>query len=205
MYQEEGRKAVWPIQLPDGGRLTVTDSDLVPMGEVWCHRQVTYARPADDDGPACEIVFEIRSGVPMCTSVRLWSDDGGVQYKDVKNIPIERLVHDAFTTAGVYRPNPDGEGYVTLRDTVLAANSIGSSRFNRDRKSVEKATSRRPITDKLLKEVAEVHRNAPEGHKTAAVVNAFSVKTRMAQEYIGLARARKFLAQSERSQKGRKK
>jgi hypothetical protein len=49
------------FELPDGGRVEVTDAAIVPMGDVFAHRQLTYSRPSEGDRPACRIVFERKS------------------------------------------------------------------------------------------------------------------------------------------------
>lgn len=182
---------MFPItyELPDGGHLKVTEGEIVPLGELFAHREITYYRPASDVDPAVELVFTVRDGVPMCTSVRLWSGDGdpAVRVKDLKKIPLERLVHDVFAYVGIYRPNPNEVGgYIHTRGSAEL--------YRRDRKYVERATARRKITPDFLQRVAEVHNGAAEGSRIAAVRDEFDgVSESQAKRYIKAARERGFI------------
>jgi hypothetical protein len=167
-------------ELPDGGRIEVTDMEPVPMGDVFAHRQLTYTYDGGATRPACEIVFEVRNGVPVCTGISLRSTDGGthVRAKDLTGIKLDNLRDDVFAYVGVFVPNPGG-GLVR---------KLGPGSLREDRKRIERATQRRKITPEFLNRVAEIHNGAPEGGRVAAVKAAFKVKERQALRYIKLAR-----------------
>ena len=168
------------IELDDGGRIEATDMEPVSMGDVFAYRQVTYTHDGDANRPACSIVFEVRNGVPVCANISLGSADGGthVRAKDLTAVKLDNLRDDVFAHVGVFVPNPDG-GLV---------HKFGPGSFHRDRKRIEHATERRKITPDFLNRVAEIHRDAPEGGRLAAVKAAFKVKERQALRYIAQAR-----------------
>jgi hypothetical protein len=162
------------IELPDGGNVEVTDPSIVPMGDAFAHRELTYTRDGNKSRPACEIVFEVRNRVPVCSSVRIHSDSEiHVRSRDLNMINLENLRDDAYAAAGVFMPNPDG-GYVHKR---------GLSSFKRDRKRVEAVTRRRKVTPELLSQVAEVYKSAPVGGRLKAIETAFVVSPRQAIRY----------------------
>jgi hypothetical protein len=173
------------VELDDGGRIEVTDMEPVPMGDVFAHRQLTYAHDGDADRPACKIVFEVRNGVPVCAGISLGSADGGtlVRAKDLTAIKLDNLRDDVFALAGVFVPNPDG-GLVR---------KFGPGSFHKDRKRTERATQRRKITPEFLNRVAEIHNGAPEGGRVAAIKAAFKVKERQALRYIALAKQKELI------------
>ncbi len=166
---------------PDGALLEITDSEIVPLGDEFGHRQLTYKWPSDGEYAPGEAVFEIRDGVPLCVSLRLWADPGdhGVRVKDLKVLALETLMHDAFAVAGVYRRNPKGPGLVATR---------GPGTHIRDRRVVEAAGKRRTITPELLRRVAEIHRSTPEGERIMAVREEFGGSESKAKRYIKAAR-----------------
>src|SRR5262249_21771263 len=140
----------------------------------------TYTYDGDANRPACKVIFEVRNGVPVCTSIHLWSPDGGshVRAKDLNAIKLDNLRDDVFGYVGVFVPNPDGG----------LMRKLGPTAFLQDRKRVERATQRRKITPEFLSRVAEIHKAAPEGGRLAAVKAAFKVKERQALRYIDQAR-----------------
>jgi hypothetical protein len=167
---------------PDGAWLEITDSEIVPLGEEFAHRQLTYRWPGCADRAPGEAVFEIRDGEPLCVSLRLWSepDDHGVRAVDLGMLQLENLMNDAFAVAGIYRLNQNGPGWVATR---------GPGMFVRDRKVVEAAGKRRKVTPALLRQVAEIHSSTPEGGRIQAVRDAFGDKSEsQAKRYIRLAR-----------------
>lgn len=167
-----------PTELPEGGLIEVTDPEIVPMGDVFAHRQLTYTHEGDADRPACKLVFEVRNGVPVCASIQLGSSESEshVRAKDLNAIKLDNLRDDVYAAAGVFVRNPDG-GFMR---------KLG--RFHQDRKRVERATQRRKITPEFLGQVAEIHKAAPERGRLAAVKAAFKVKERQALRYIDQAR-----------------
>lgn len=171
-------KVVYELPEPYGGRLAVTDSELVPLGDAMAHKQLTYSRPATDTEPAREIVFEVRNGVPQCVSFTLSALDGqsGVRAKHLNAISLEQLRDDLFAYAGIYRPNPDGGLVATRGDFSL---------HRRDRKAVENAVAqqRRKITPEFLQRVADIHNGAPAGTRIGAIKAAFGVEQRQAIRY----------------------
>jgi hypothetical protein len=169
--------------LPDGGHVEVTDTALVPMGDVRAYRQLTYTH-GGGDRPACRVVFEVRDEVPVCASFALDGADGQpVRAKDLRAIKLDELRDDVFAYVGVFVPNPEG-GWV-LR--------VGRGSYHRDRKHVEQAARRRKVTPELLDKVAAVHEAAPEGERIDAVRAAFGVQTRQALRYIAMAKGKGLL------------
>jgi hypothetical protein len=167
-------------ELPDGSRIEVTDPEIVPMGDVFAHRQLTYSRDGGADRPACKIVFEVRNGVPVCASLHLGSSESEshVRTKDLNAVKLDDLRDDVYGAAGVFVPNADG-GFIR---------KLG--RFHDDRKRVEQATQRRKVTPEFLGRVAEIHNGAAIGGRLEAVRAAFNVSERQALRYIGEAKRR---------------
>jgi hypothetical protein len=162
-------------ELPDGARIEATDPELVPMGDAFAHRQLTYTHDGDATRPACEIVFEVRDRVPICSTLRLGSPESEtvVRAKDLNAIRLDDLRDDVYAAKGVFMPDPDG-GYVR---------KIGPTSFQRDRKRVEAVTRRRKVTPEFLRQVAEVYKNAPVGGRLRAIETAFFVSERQAIRY----------------------
>ena len=170
--------------LPDGGQVEVTDTAVVPLGDVRAYRQLTYTHSGDSDRPACRAVFEVRDEVPVCASFTLEGADGHpVRAKDLRAVKLDELRDDVFAFVGVFVPNPEG-GWV-LR--------VGRGSYHRDRKHVEQAARRRKVTPELLEKVAAVHQAAPEGERIDAVRAAFGVQTRQALRYISQAKGKGLL------------
>jgi hypothetical protein len=169
-------------ELPDGSHVEATDPAIVPMGDVFAHRQLTYTRHGGENHPACKIVFEVRNAVPVCASIQLGSSEGGshVRAKDLTAIKLDNLRDDIYAAAGVFLRNPEG-GFV---------HKIGPGAFREDRKRVERATQRRRMTPEFLSRVAEIHNNAPSGGRLEAVRTAFTPtpSERTALRYVAEAR-----------------
>jgi hypothetical protein len=165
-------------ELPDGSHIEVTDPEIVPMGDAFAHRQLTYTHDGNADQPACKIVFEVRNGVPVCASFNLGSSESGshVRAKDLNVIKLDNLRDDVYAAAGVFVPNSEG-GFVR---------KLG--RFHQDRKRVESATQRRKVTPEFLGRVAEVYNGAPVGGRLEAIRAAFVVSERQALRYMALAK-----------------
>lgn len=164
-------RLIYPV--PSGGHVEVTDSTLVPMGG-----EVTYAQLTYTNG-GCEIVFEVRDGVPGAVSVKLMAGRTHLRAKDLMAIKLDHLCHEAFAVAGVFEPTIDGEmvGELTPR---LVRKVIDSSR-------------RRKITPEFLKRIAKVHNSSPAGKRVEAISAAFDVSDRQAWRYIAQAREKGFI------------
>jgi hypothetical protein len=172
-------------ELADGGKVEATDTAIVPMGEVFAYRQLTYTHAGDANLPACKIVFEVRNEVPVCTSVHLWSNtdsETAVRAKDLSALKLDNLRYDLYAWTGVFVENPDG-GWT--RKLVSDRRS-----FLQDRKSVERATPRRKLTIDFLTRVAELHNATSAGGRIEAVCDAFDVSERTAFRYIAQAKKR---------------
>lgn len=157
------------IDLDDGGTVVIADiKDLAPMGDGFACRKALYRR----DG--VEIAWEVRNRVPQCMSVTLHADDGGLQTKDLHAIRLDDIREIVYTAIGIGAFTPDGEEY-----SMTSAEA---------RKAVNRATSRRTMTNERLRHVAEIHRAAPEGRRLAAVKAAFQVSERTALRYIAKAK-----------------
>jgi hypothetical protein len=174
-------------ELGDGGRIEVTDRELVPMGDELAASQITYSHPGDAERAARVIVFEIRRGVPVCVSVQLSATaEAAVRTKDLKAMELENLRRDIYGYVGVWRTDPETGDLVRV---------IRADGFRADSKAADKAIrqGRRKITDEFLKRVTEVHNNAPAGGKLAAVMAAFNVYERQAIRYKREAEKRGFV------------
>jgi hypothetical protein len=169
-------------ELADGGTVQATDSAIVPMGDVFAYRQITYTHDGDAERPACEIVFEVRGGVPVCTSLRLWSRDSEtcVRAKDLKAVKLDDLRAVVYACTGVFVPNPEG-GWMR---------QLGALSYRQDRKRVERAAQRRKVTPEFLQQVAELHNATAVDERIEAVCDAFDVSERTAFRYIAQAKER---------------
>jgi len=178
-------------QLSDGGYVHVTDDTIVPMGDAHAYRQLTYTNTAPliisvgaglDAWPTlpvtCEIVFEVRDGVPGCVCIKLSADERFIRAKDLSVIKLDELREEAYALAGVLTQTPDGKLVRKYTPATYQAN----------RKRIERATSRRKVTPEFLRRVAELHNGTPEGGRLEAVKAAFSVSERQALRYIAQAR-----------------
>ncbi len=163
--------AVFP--LPSGGNVTITDKKQVSMGDGFTFRLLTYTNGG------CEIVFEVRDGVPGAVSIKL-SGDGFIRQKDLTAIRLDQIRGEVYAVAGVGAYIPEGGSNYGETDYQLSAAKA--------RKALKKAGSRRTITPGFLAKVAEIHNNAPEGTRTNAVVAAFKVDQRTAFRYIARAK-----------------
>jgi hypothetical protein len=169
-----------PYELPDGGMVNIEDAELVPMGDVFAYRRVTYTRHSEDDRPACQVTFEVHDGVPVCTYFALSADEMPVRPRHLKEFKLDVLRSDIYAYLGTWAQNPDGGLLLTL----------GRGSRGRTRAQVEQATKRRKVTLELLEKVAVVHQDAPEGARIDAVRGAFTVSTRTALRYIAAAKAK---------------
>jgi hypothetical protein len=154
-------------ELPDGGRVEVTDDKIVPMGAAYHYRQITYTTDT------CEIVFEVDGGVPGCVTLKLQEGERPIRAKDLVAIKLDQIRDEAYACLGVIMPDPDG-GYELT--------------YQAGRKVIERATRRQKITPEFLRRVAEIHHAAAEGGRLAAVMAAFPVAERQALRYIAQAR-----------------
>ncbi|BBY89303.1 Uncharacterised protein [Mycolicibacterium tokaiense] len=162
------------IRLRDGGVVVIADiKDLVELGEGTAARNAVYRR----DG--MEIAWEVRDRVPLCTSVVLRADDSGLRTKDLHAIRLDDVREIVYEAVGIGVSNSDGDEFeLTPAET---------------RKAVNHAASRRTMTDERLRRVADIHRKAPEGRRTAAVRAAFNVHERTAPRYIAKAKDEGYL------------
>jgi hypothetical protein len=174
-------------KLPDGGSVEVTNATVVPMGDVWAYEQLTYTHPGNDSPghrsrPACRIVFEVRNGVPICTTASLSSAGQiTVRPKDFRALKLDELRSDVYAYVGVLVPNPDVPGQLMIR--------VGPGvSYREGREHVKQVTHRRRITPELLERVAKVCATAREGAQMEAVKAAFQVGDRQAWRYIAGAR-----------------
>ncbi|BBZ74138.1 DUF6214 family protein [Mycobacterium paraseoulense] len=149
------------------GQVEVTDDTIVPIGDVYTYRQLTYT------SDTATIVFEVRGGVPGCVSVELRSGERPILAKDLVAIKLDQLRDEAFLVVGMIIPDTEG-GHDAIHRVA--------------RKTLDRMTSRRKITPEFLARVAEIHRAAPEGGRLAAVTAAFGASERQAWRYIAQAR-----------------
>jgi hypothetical protein len=169
-----------PYELPCGGMVNIEDAELVPMGDVLAYRRLTYTHHGDGERPACQVTFEVRDGVPVCTYFALSAMAGemGVRPRYLKEFPLDAVRNDMYAYVAVFTREPDGG--------LMA--KFGRTSRERTRAQVEQAAKRRKVTPELLKNVAAVHQDAPEGGRIDAVRGAFTVSTRTALRYIAAAK-----------------
>lgn len=122
--------------------------------------------------------------MPVCTRLSLTADNEiGVRAKDLKAIKLEDLRDDIYGYIGVFTPNPAG-GWVR---------KVGRGSYRQDHEHVQQATTRRKLTPKFLKKVAEIHSSASGGGGFGAVKAAFAdVDERQVRRYIAAARQKRF-------------
>jgi hypothetical protein len=164
-------------ELPDGSRIEVTDAEIVPMGDAFAHRQLTYTRDGDADRPASKIVFVVRNGVPVCASIYLGSaeSESDVRAKDLSTIKLDNLRDDVYASAGVFVRNLEG-GFMR---------KLG--RFHEDRKRVERATQRQGHTGVFEPGCRGAQRRSG-WCRLQAVRAAFGVSERQVLRYMALAK-----------------
>jgi hypothetical protein len=170
-------------ELADGSRIEVTDPKIVPMGDVFAYRQITYSYEGGAEWPAFKIIFEVHNGTPVCISINL-AASGSERYiraKDLNTLKLDDLRDEVYAYAGLFVPNPDGPGWIR---------KFGPASVKQDLKRVQNVTRRRKVTPELLSQVAEVHQAAPERGRLEAVKAAFCVSERQALRYIGQAKQR---------------
>ncbi|MGA5543516.1 hypothetical protein ACPCIR_16805 [Mycobacterium sp. NPDC051198] len=163
-------------ELPNGVIVQVTDPTLVPMGDAYAARQITWTE-AQAGKPRRQFTFEVQDGRPVCTSIVIEADDGiPVRAKDLTDVRLDNIRDDAFAVVGLWH----GEGSAKVH-------TWGRSSFATDRKSVEAVSKRRKLTPELLQRIAEIHRSVPTA-RVDAVMAAFGVSERQAKRYIAAAR-----------------
>jgi hypothetical protein len=163
------------VELPDGVVVEVTDARLVPMGDVFAARQLTYTHHGR---PSYRLTFEVWDGVPVCTGLVIEARDGtSIRAKDLNAIRLDNIRDDTFAVAGVWRENAPGK----------YARTWSRSSFRTDRKHVEHATKRRKLTPEFLERVADIHKATPTA-RVDAVMAAFGVSERQAKRYVAAAR-----------------
>ena len=175
------------VGVPDyGGELFVSDSEIVPMGDVFAYREITYSFAGSDRLPALDVVFQVRNAVPVCVKYSLTASAAGspVRTKDLTAKSVDQMMHDLYAHIGVFRLSDDGSEYIR----VLHFGSKSTSTFNQDRRTVEKAAIRRKLGDGFFEQVAEIHRNAGEGRQLKDIEDAFGVSYRTAIRYRDEAR-----------------
>lgn len=163
-------------ELPHGVIVQVTDPTLVPMGDAYAARQITWTQ-VQAGRPRRQFTFEVQDGRPVCTSVVIDADGGiPVRAKDLTAVRLDNIRDNAYAVVGLWH----GEGSAKVH-------TWGRSSFASDRKSVEAVSKRRKLTPELLQCAAEIHRSVPTA-RVDAVMAAFGVSERQAKRYIAAAR-----------------
>lgn len=168
----------------DGASLQMRGK-MVPLGDRAMSRELTYIHPGGRGGePGLEIRIEVLGRAPVVTSVLLTAVPGGngVRVTDLKSIAarLEELAEWMCATAAWVQNSRSS----AFKDWPISADSRQAAMpsIRRARKQ-----SRRKITDDLLRQVAEVYRNAGSA-PTNAVKRAFGCSDRTAGRYVTLAR-----------------
>jgi hypothetical protein len=147
----------------------VTDRTVVPMGDGYAYRQITYA------ASNYTLTFEVRDGSPGCVKVEVAASVGSpLRSRDLAAIKIDELCIEAFALTGVTKTE-DGR-FVHLLN------------YRRDRQRVEQVKTRRTMTPDFIARVAQIHNTTPPGSRIAAIRAAFSVAERQALRYVAQAR-----------------
>jgi hypothetical protein len=155
----------------DGSRVEVTDPTVVPMGDVYVHKQLTYTNVDSTH----EIVFEVRDGLPGCVSIRMLSDENLFNAKGLAKI--DKLRDEVFAVFGVLRQDSDGKW---VRRLLADEHDMPAV--------IAQAVSPRKLNDEFLSRVAQVHNAAPVGKRTEAICAEFGVSPRTAWRYTAQAR-----------------
>lgn len=156
------------FKLPSGGTVEITDDEPTKMGDGFTFSVLTYRKGN------CEIVFEVRNGIPGAASITLKADGKPLRPTDLTAIKLDHIRAEVYAVAGVGAFDSRGEDH----DLTPAE----------ARKAVDKASSRRKLDRDFLADVAEVHQAASEGGRTDAVMAAFRIDERKAYRWIAAAR-----------------
>lgn len=159
-------------------------------GGIYLPERFEVSWPSVDGFPALFMSFAVLDGVPQCREVRITSSEGGmgVRTADLRALRVDDWIETACALIGEHEIER-ADGIVTTVSTDRAADRLAAVR------SVQRARrgSRRPLTDDLLRRVAEVYRADAHGRPTQAVADHFGVKHRTAGDYVRSARDKGFL------------
>ena len=169
------------VELPDGGRVTFTDDEMVPLwgGEARAYRRLTYTRDSNGSQPGQNLVFEVWEGQIVCVSATLVADfERGipVQQQDMRGVNLDRIGAYVYGWVGVEKPNPAG-GWIRV---------VGHATAQMQQKKIETTPKTRDLS--RLRKAAAAYENAPDKTTTTArvehVANALVVSIRTAWREI---------------------
>jgi hypothetical protein len=123
--------------------------------------------------------LRVRDGVPVCVTLTLAAEKG-VSTKDLRAVPLERLVKNAYEFAGLW--DKRGDQWMKV---------IGPAATIRSREAVRGPVRRRYINEQLLAEVRELWDKTAgmdlRGDRVAAIAVKMSVSKRQAARYVSMA------------------
>jgi hypothetical protein len=149
------------------------------------------------DGPNLFRRIEVRDGRPELVAMSWWSTPGQreIKQKDLRNLPVASILDEVYPAFVIHVDHANKQALVATGD---------SPAFYAARRFVDNVRSgpgHRAITPELLKSVAEVYRRNIDHAPTQAVARAFGVKSRMASNYVDLARRAGYLPPTKQGQK----
>lgn len=190
----------------DGQSIRTVSDDSAQLGDRQVPKWIELTA-SGGGGPDTKIRVEIRDGSPEVVELS-WNSQPGqrdIRQKDLREINVEKLAVDTYTTSGMV-PFPKGPGGSPPTDEQITewAKEIRKRRAgSRSFVARQRATrERRVISDEFLQSVAEVYRaNINKRAPTQEVAKQFGVENRMASVYVTKAREKGFLPKTKRGRK----
>lgn len=149
---------------------------IVRLGQTWVFSRARLVSIGADGAPDLFAEFEVRNGVPECTTIRWDSKAGGrgVRTADLHAMQVDGLVHNAFIAHAKAPALEDAE-----RSQWAASGDIERAMSQRSRGPSEEE----------LREVAEIYKAHVPGNPTAAVEARLGLSRRTAARRVQQARA----------------
>ena len=193
----------WPVDPSVRVLPTLTEGTLgleswVPFGEGW---EIPAGFEYGGHGPfEWDMWIQVLDGKAECLAVRTWTpsrEARPITAGDFRRLTLGRLVHEAVLVAS--RPADEipkrNERWPSVEDARQARMEVSATH----KRSKRSPRDRRPITDDVLREVAEVYRaNVAGGAPTRAVAEELHYSRPSAGRLVMKARGRGFLPTTER-------
>jgi hypothetical protein len=159
--------------------------DFVKVEDVYVPAEFHLRLPGDADQPSLLITFQVRDGAPVCTAVNIEAKTEGHQvlpsdFEKLRNglngwseVAFKQVMHTARQQSG-------GEKAISLGsvDPVVARKAYNTA---------QKRT-RTKMTEKLLREVADLYRDNVDEGPWRVIAERFGVSESTAGRYVLLAR-----------------
>jgi hypothetical protein len=153
--------------------------------------------PAKDDTRAYFITMKVEDGAPVVDQFLAQRQSGSkeITTTELHSLPLGTFVKLAIQALVV------PEWLTTLRDNAMErATEVDDEfmfselhRLDGMQSTITSARRGRPVSDEVLRRVAEIHSSDTSGAPTQAVRNALNVSGRTAARYVSMARKRGFV------------